>query len=244
MNTVRTVSDTKQDFYKSFPKPVNSIYRRVIDELLVEVHLLTVNQTFVTDQIFFLGLATAFDRFTVGYHTESDRHAIFSSLCQSVLLNAEHIRYEATQLHELAMRSPSEVKNLLTTLESTANLDPLMGCVRAIAANPNFKYSRLFGIGVFTLLEITDAETIADSDKRQALITQVAETLHLSGDRLVKDLDLYRSNLDKVEQARQMMADLVEAERKKRLRDAAKSKEAETTESNNQGSESTSAEAS
>ena len=70
MNTVRTVSDTKKDFYLAFPKPVNQVYRRVVDELLVEVHLLKVNQTFVYDAIFALGFVTTFDRFTVGYKPE------------------------------------------------------------------------------------------------------------------------------------------------------------------------------
>jgi hypothetical protein len=69
---------------------------------------------------------------------------------------------------------------------------------------------------LFTLLETADPNTMSDNDKRQELIKQVGDALNLGSEKLVKDLDLYRSNLEKVEQARQMMKDLVEAERKKK----------------------------
>jgi photosystem II biogenesis protein Psp29 len=216
VNNVRTVSETKRDFLKDFPKPINSIYRRVVDELLVEVHLLTVNQSFALDSIFALGFVTAFDRFTVGYQPEADRQAIFAAVSRALLLDPDRLHQEAAHTKEIAMRSPGELKNLLTTLETTADLDPLMGLVRAIAANPKFKYSRIFGVGLFTLLEMAEPQSITDNDKRQALIDQVGNTLNIGAERLSKDLDLYRSNLEKLEQGRQMMADLAEAERKKR----------------------------
>lgn len=218
MNTVRTVSDTKRDFFNAFPKPINSIYRRVVDELLVETHLLQVNQTFVYDPIFALGVVTAFDRFTVGYQPEADRMTIFYAIVRAVQFNPDQMRQEASHLLELATRSPQEVKSLLTSLETTANLEPLTERLRAIAANDKFKYSRLFAIGIFTLLETAAPAAMQDNDQRQALIDQVSKALNFGSERLSKDLDLYRSNLDKVEQGRQMMADLVEAERKKRER--------------------------
>jgi len=224
VNTVRTVADAKHDFYKAFPKPVNSIYRRVIDELLVEAHLLSVNQTFSYDSIFALGIATAFDRFMAGYQPQADLVDIFRALCQALLLNPDQIRLESASLNNLATKFPDRIKNLFTTLESRqesgqesgAELDLLMGQVRAIASNPKFKYSRLFAVGIFTLIEVALPETVGDNDKRQALVTQIGNTLQINAERLLKDLDLYRSNLEKIQQNRQMMEDMVEAERKKR----------------------------
>jgi hypothetical protein len=75
-------------------------------------------------------------------------------------------------------------------------------------------------------LEIADPEAIGDNGKREELIKVVGDILKFGSDRLVKDIDLYRSNLDKIEQARQMIADMVEAERKKRSQKSA----AETSE--------------
>jgi photosystem II biogenesis protein Psp29 len=217
VNTVRTVADTKQDFYREFSKPINSVYRKVLDELMVELHLLTVNQTFAYDSIFALGVVTAYDRFTNGYQPAGDLAPIFLALCNSLSLSVDKLRGEATHASELAQRSPSEVKNLLSSLETTVNLDPLTAQIREIASKEKFKYSRLFGIGLFTLLEIAEPETTKESGKRQALLETVSKTLKI-GDRFPKDIDLYLSNLEKVEQGRQMMADMVEAERKKRAK--------------------------
>ena len=216
MNTVRTVSDTKKDFYLAFPKPVNQVYRRVVDELLVEIHLLKVNQTFVYDAIFALGVVTTFDRFTVGYKPETDRFAIFHALCSALQFDSDRIRQDAATLSDLAARSPNEVKTLLTILDSGIHLEPLSGQLQAIGNKENFKYSRLLGVGLYALLEITAPEAIADNTKREEIVKLVGENLKFGSDRLVKDVDLYRSNLDKIEQARQMIADMVEAERKKR----------------------------
>jgi len=216
VNTVRTVSDTKKDFYLAFPKPVNQVYRRVVDELLVEIHLLKVNQTFVYDAIFALGVVTTFDRFTVGYKPETDRFAVFHALCSALQFDSDRIRQDAATLSDLAARSPNEVKTLLTILDSGIHLEPLSGQLQAIGNKENFKYSRLLGVGLYALLEITAPEAIADNTKREEIVKLVGENLKFGSDRLVKDVDLYRSNLDKIEQARQMIADMVEAERKKR----------------------------
>jgi photosystem II biogenesis protein Psp29 len=223
VNTVRTVSDTKKDFYLAFPKPVNQVYRRVVDELLVEIHLLKVNQTFVYDSIFALGFVTTFDRFTVGYKPETDRFAVFHALCTALQFDSDRVRQDATTLSDLATKSPSDIKTLLTTPDSGINLEPLSGQLHTIAHKENFKYSRLLGVGLYALLEISDPDAIADSTNREALIKLVGDSLKIGSDRLPKDIDLYRSNLDKIEQARQMIADMVEAERKKRTQKEATS---------------------
>ncbi|HAX86545.1 MAG TPA: photosystem II biogenesis protein Psp29, partial [Cyanobacteria bacterium UBA11370] len=66
MNNVRTVSDTKRDFYNCHTRPINSIYRRVVEELMVEMHLLSVNVDFRYDPIYALGVVTSFNRFMQG----------------------------------------------------------------------------------------------------------------------------------------------------------------------------------
>ena len=73
MNNVRTVSDAKRAFYTLHTRPINSIYRRVVEELMVEMHLLFVNTDFSYDAIYALGVVTAFDRFMQGYRPEHDR---------------------------------------------------------------------------------------------------------------------------------------------------------------------------
>ena len=92
----------------------------------------------------------------------------------------------------------------------------LQDTLRAIATNEKFKYSRLLAIGLYTLVETIDASALEDKEGRDALLTELAEGLSLSSDKLLKDLELYRSNLEKMAQAQEVMKDIVEAERKRR----------------------------
>lgn len=218
MNTVPTVSDAKRDFFNAYPQPISAIYRRVVDELLVELHLLTVNPTFRYNHLFALGVVTIFDRFLEGY--PGDLLPLGEALFQAVRLSYSQLRQDARRLEDLSQNQGAELIKLLTTLETNIDLSPLDAQLREIAGNPGFKYSRIFAVGLYTL--ITKLEP--DSDKQIEILKQCCHALYPNqgnespADRFLRDLDLYRSNLEKVQQARQMMADLVEAEKKKKAK--------------------------
>jgi len=72
----------------------------------------------------------------------------------------------------------------------------------------------LFAIGVFSLLELSDPELVKDEKQLTEALKAIAAGLHLSDDKLNKDLELYRSNLDKMAQALLVMADMLSADRK------------------------------
>ena len=91
--------------------------------------------------------------------------------------------------------------------------------MQAIATNPSFKYSRLFAVGLYTLLELADPELAKDEQQRTQVLHQLCTVLNLPESKLQKDLDLYRSNLEKMAQARKTMEDILKAERKKRNAD-------------------------
>jgi photosystem II biogenesis protein Psp29 len=210
VNTVRTVSDTKRSFYRAHTHPINSIYRRVVDELMVEMHLLTVNQHYHYSPIFALGVVTTFDRFMQGYRPETDVAPIFAALCGAVEGDATQYRQDATQIQ--ASLAGATWDQLADQSASGSVGDAL----KAVSQQPNFKYTRLFAIGIYTLLEQIDAESSQDQPKRQAILEKLAASLNLSADRMEKDLEIYRGNLDKMAQAQQAIADTVAAERKRR----------------------------
>lgn len=235
MNTARTVSDAKRTFYSIHTRPVNSIYRRVVEELLVEMHLLTVNVDYRYDPIYGLGVVTAFDRFMQGYRPERDIASIFSALCKSVEGDAQQFRQDADRMvNSIADLSWDALVDLTDSREA-------LQALRQATENARFKYSRLFAIGVYTLLEKIDAEAVKDAEKLKTALDKLSSHLGLSADKLQKDLELYRSNLDKVAQAQAAMADLLEAERKRREQraqeKAAKATEAESEVSSSEASE-------
>ncbi|MBV8886930.1 MAG: photosystem II biogenesis protein Psp29 [Chroococcidiopsidaceae cyanobacterium CP_BM_RX_35] len=217
MNNVRTVSDTKRAFYSLHTRPINTIYRRVIEELMVEMHLLSVNVDFSYNPIYALGVFTAFERFMQGYQPERDKAPIFNALCQAVESDPQQYRQDAERI--AAFAKSLSVQDLIAWASGSTQIDgthDLQMQVQAITNNPSFKYSRLFAIGVFTLLELADPQLIKDEKQRTEALKQISAALHLSEDKLQKDLDLYRSNLEKMAQALTIMADVLSAEHKKR----------------------------
>jgi len=88
--------------------------------------------------------------------------------------------------------------------------------LEAVAANSNFKYSRLFGVGLFALLVQSDPELVKNNEQRAEALKAISNGLHISEDKLIKDLELYSSNLEKMAQALIVMADILTADRKKR----------------------------
>lgn len=214
MNNVRTVSDTKRSFYAHHVRPINSIYRRVVEELMVEMHLLSVNTDFVYDPLYALGVVTSFDRFMAGYLPEPDKDSIFIALCKAVEADPQQYRQDAAAL--LAAAQELSLEDLKARFEAAQPGDVLQTTLHAVAGNSKFKYSRLFAIGLYTLVETVDASVLEDKEQRDALLIWLAERLQISSDKAQKDLELYASNLEKMAQAQQVMKEIVEADRKQR----------------------------
>ncbi len=188
---------------------------------MVEMHLLSVNVDFQYDPIYALGVVTTFERFMQGYRPEADKDAMFDALCQAVGYEPQQYRQDAKRLEEMASRQ--QTADLIAGLSQSAGLGDadLEKHLQAIANNPNFKYSRLFAIGLYTLLETADADLVKDTKLLNETLNQIGAKLHLPAEKMQKDLELYRSNLDKMAQARLVMEDMLKAERKKREQRAA-----------------------
>ncbi len=196
------------------------------------MHLLSVNVDFHYDPIYALGVVTSFNRFMQGYRPERDKESIFDALCQAVGNEPQQYKQDAQQLQTMAERLSG--KELVSWFSSPTPLDvagDFHNTVAAIANNPTFKYSRLFAIGLYTLLEQADSELVNDEKQRNEALKQMASALHLPEDKLQKDLELYRSNLEKMAQVQSVMEDAIKAERKKREQRAQDKERAATSSS-------------
>lgn len=184
---MKTVSDSKRAFYTHHTRPINSVYRRVIEELLVEMHLLSVNADFKPDPIYYLGVVTSFERLMQGYQPEKDKESIFNALCKSTEGNPEVYKAQAGTLLSLAQdKSFEELIVWLSNPTSVEGVENIVEPIEAIAKNPNFKYSRPFGIGLYTLLEEANLELLQDEKKRNEALEALAEKLNLPEEKLKK----------------------------------------------------------
>ena len=229
VSNIRTVSDTKRAFYTHHTKPINSVYRRVVEEIMVEMHLLSVNSDFKYDPIYYLGVVSSFERLMQGYQPEKDKESIFNALCRSIDQDPDFYRAQAESL--LAVAESKSADELIAWLNNPEGDENLVAPIAAISQNDKFKYSRLFAIGLYTLLEKADLELLKDKEKSQQVFATLADNLNLPTEKMNKDLDLYRSNLDKMDQLLKVMADMLEASRKQREKRAQEKQEKEAAQS-------------
>ena len=191
------------------------------------MHLLSVNADFHYDPIYGLGVVTAFDRFMQGYRPEADKDSIFNALCQALQDDAQKYRRDAEQLRsEAASLTADSFLSQAKQLDgATSGL--LFDTLRSVASRDKFKYSRLFAIGLYSILELLDSSLVKDESRRNQALKALSDVLRFSDDKVQKDLELYRGNLDKITQAQIVMEDILKADRKKK-EERAKAKDKDT----------------
>ena len=209
----QTIADSKRSFHQSFPHVIAPLYRRLADELLVELHLLSHQSRFEANELFSVGLCTVFDTFTKGYRPEAQTEGLFSALCSSNGFDAASLRKTSATLIEQAKGK---------------DLDSIKTLLSSHALEDGAHYSRLMAVGLMRLLQAAAAD--ASSPDSAALAQQskeLAETLGMPADRVEKDLTLFGSNSERMDQAVDLVQETIAAEKRKKERRLAEQKKTE-----------------
>lgn len=90
-----TVSETKFNFLNSYKKPIPSIYNTVLQELIVQQHLMRYKRSYRYDPVFALGFVTVYDQLMQGYPSDEDREAIFQAYINALNEEPEQYRWIA-----------------------------------------------------------------------------------------------------------------------------------------------------
>ncbi|MCP9817986.1 photosystem II biogenesis protein Psp29 [Synechococcus sp. Cruz-9H2] len=214
-----TVADSKRAFHAAFPHVIGPLYRRMVDELLVELHLLSRQSGFRSDGLFAVGLTQVFDGFSKGYRPPEQSEPLFVALCASSGFDAQQIRAQhAAAVAAVGEHSLDEVKHWLAQRGKGAP-EPIAGVLAGIDRS-DFHYSRLFAVGLLSLLQrARGAESMEPQALREAA-HEIGESMGLMKERVDKDLTLYASNLQKMAQAVELMEETLAAERRRRERQA------------------------
>ena len=119
MGDRQTIADSKRAFHQAFPHVIAPLYRRVSDELLVELHLLSHQEQFNSTPLFAVGLDKVFTTFTRGYRPEGHSDRLFDAICSSNGFDASALKQEASQIRDAASKAAMEG---ITTLLSQQRL--------------------------------------------------------------------------------------------------------------------------
>ena len=188
-----TISDSKSDFHKDFPFVIPPIYRKLADELVVELHLLSHQKNFKNDPIFSAGLKEIFIKFTSGYKPNEHIDELFNAICNCNGFNPIEINKLSEELINKGNTITQE--NLNTYLLNIKN------------ENKNFNYySRISAIGIYTLVKHLNYLKDSKADEINNVIKRTAELLDYQYSRVEKDISLYKSNIEKMKQALEIIS--------------------------------------
>ena len=188
-----TISDSKSEFHKEFPFVIPPIYRKLADELLVELHLLSHQQNFKQNSIFAIGLKEIFSNFTNGYKPKEHINKLFNALCNCNGFNPDEINKQSEEL----------IKNLKSM--SKISLKEYLLNIKDINKDKNY-YSRINAIGIYKLVsELKYCKDFKEAEIKKELYS-ISDLLDYQESRVEKDISLYKSNIEKMEQALEIIA--------------------------------------
>lgn len=218
-----TVSETKLNFLMAYKRPIPNVYNNVLQELIVQQHLMRYKRTYRYDPVFALGFVTVYDQLMEGYPSDEDREAIFQAYIKALKEDPEQYRIDAQKLEEWARAQTAS-----SLVEFPTRDGEIEGTLKDIAERAggkgSFSYSRFFAVGLFRLLELANAT-------EPTILEKLCAALNVDKRSVDRDLDVYRNLLSKLVQAKELLKEYVDREKKKiveRAEEAQKASEAVT----------------
>ena len=194
-----TVSDSKKLFHEKFPYVIPGLYKRIVDEMLVELNLLNHQNEFTQDYLFCVGLTETFKELMKGYQPEKHLDLLFESLCNST-------NFDSKEINEISKKSQKELKD-----KTVKDISKLL-----LEKNNSKLYpSRILNLGIFILISNSqDFKEKNESDKNK-MTSDIFEKLSLSANKAEKDIGIYKSSISKMKQAKELIEELRTKEKKK-----------------------------
>ena len=194
-----TVSDSKKLFHEKFPYVIPGLYKRIVDEMLVELNLLNHQNEFTQDYLFCVGLTETFKELMKGYKPEKHLDLLFESLCSSTNFIAKEIK-EISQKFQEEFKTKSS-KDLIKLLKEKNN--------------SKLYPSRILNLGIFIIIS-NSSDFIEESEsEKNKIISDFFEKLNLSTNKAEKDIGIYKSSISKMEQAKELIEELRIKDKKK-----------------------------
>ena len=187
-----TVSDSKKLFHEKFPYVIPGLYKRIVDEMLVELNLLNHQNEFRQDFLFCIGLTETFKELMKGYKPESHLELLFESLCIST-------NFQAQEIKEIAQKSQTEFKD-----KSSKDLLKLL----KEKSNSKLYPSRILNLGTYLIISNSHNFDGKSESEINKIIYDIFDELSLSPSKAEKDIGIYRSTISKMEQAKELIEEL------------------------------------
>ena len=194
-----TVSDSKKLFHEQFPYVIPGLYKRIVDEILVELNLLNHQSEFNQDFLFCIGLTQTFRELMKDYKPVNHLDLLFDALCISTNFEPKEIKETCDKsLKEFQNKTIKDISKILQE-KSTSDLYS----------------SRMLNLGIYiTISKSNDFIKIEETEKNK-IVSEIFTTLKLSFSKAEKDIGIYKSSIKKMEQAKELLEELKIKDKKK-----------------------------
>jgi len=195
-----TVSDSKKLFHEKFPFVIPGLYKRIVDEMLVELNLLTHQNEFTQDYLFCIGLTETFTELMKGYKPEKHLDPLFQSLCSAT-------NFEGDDINKISQKSLKEFKD--------KSYEDVLKLLKE-KSKPKLYPSRILNLGMYILISnAADLRGKKESETNK-IIFDTFEKLGLSINKAEKDIGIYKTTISKMEQAKELVEELRIKDKKKK----------------------------
>ena len=186
-------------FHEQFPYVIPGLYKRIVDEMLVELNLLNHQNEFSQDYLFCVGLTETFKELMKGYEPERHLDLLFDSLCSSTNFKSREIK-EISQKNQLEFqdKSSKDILNLLKGKNDT-KLYP----------------SRILILGMYILISKSQDFKGENESEINKKIINIFKSLNLPTNKAEKDIGIYKSSITKMQQAKELIKELRTKDKKK-----------------------------
>lgn len=201
------VADTKAAFYSLYRKPLPAIYNVVLQELLVQAHLVRHNVDYSYDAVYALGLSSVLDAVLEGLEGGmGDKGAVFDAFIDSLGEDPKKYRSDAAEMEKFARESAGAA--MAPSADGSFGQRAL-AAVASRASSGELYYSRFLAVGIFRLLELSGA-------KDPKALGALSASLGVPQASVARDLGTYKAVLSKLAASKELMRELLERERKKK----------------------------
>lgn len=163
------VSVTKRNFLENWSKPLPAIYNSVLQELLVTQHFIRYAVSYKYDAVFAVGLLTVFEQLFDNYQDEDTRAKIFEAYISALGETAVQYKRDAAVLEAWAKEQTAESLADFASAQGDA-ATMLQEIATRTGDKKQFKYSKFFAVGLFRLLELSEASDPAALEKLVAAV--------------------------------------------------------------------------
>jgi len=217
---VKTVSQTMRAFEKAYPRPIITVWRGPISDMLQVTHLSIVDKRFKYDPIFGYGYMYIFNMLLDKYPVDGEKDKLIDATLVALDMNPGTVRSDAVDVGAWVQGKTEE--DVLSAADSPG-AGKVNKALAEIKANDEYLHTRSGNVGIINMIDAVGCRP------DNSTLARWSEAFGMRKRSLEKDAVTLKELREKMNQAMQLVKSL-EIREKKKLADQLEKKAKEAQE--------------